>query len=147
LHGLLTELRGSDLRFSTEEPGDFLERSAKRSLDAATIALIEEWVEGWVVRLLLAALSLQEGASPVAMQAAQAVRHLRGLMAFLAVDVLASQPEDVQRFPIRTSIVDSSSRSPTRTSGDQHWSDEPGDPRGRPRPCPYRREDRPFLAR
>jgi LuxR family maltose regulon positive regulatory protein len=106
MRGQLTELRAEHLRFTVEETAAFFEQSASLSLDAATVALIETQAEGWAAGLRLAALSLRDGATPNGVLAAFEGRRLRGLMDFLADEVLAAQPEDVQRFLLHTSVVE-----------------------------------------
>ncbi|MGH2600281.1 MAG: LuxR C-terminal-related transcriptional regulator, partial [Dehalococcoidia bacterium] len=106
MHGQLTELRAEHLRFTAEETAAFFGQPARRPLDAATVALIEARAEGWAAGLRLAALSLQEGAALDGLLAAFEGRRLLGLMDFLADELLAAQPKDVQRFLLTTSIVE-----------------------------------------
>lgn len=104
--GQLTELRAANLRFTSDETAAFFERSAGLALDAPTLALIEERADGWAAGLRLAALSLQENAAPETALAAFEGRRFSGLMEYVVDEVLAAQPEDVQRVLLRTSIVE-----------------------------------------
>lgn len=106
LHGQLTELRAKHLRFSSEETILFFEQCAKLQLDADTIALIEERVDGWAAGLRITALSLQDKTEPADTLSALEGRRLRGLMDYLVDEVLANHPEDVRRFLLRSSIVE-----------------------------------------
>ena len=55
----LTEVRTSDLRFTSDEASEFLRRSMGLDLSAEDAALLESRTEGWIAGLQLAALSLQ----------------------------------------------------------------------------------------
>ena len=56
--GQLTELRASDLRFTSEEAAAFLNGSMGLTLTASDVARLEARTEGWIAGLQLAALSL-----------------------------------------------------------------------------------------
>lgn len=106
VHGQLTELRAANLRFTADETAAFFERSTKIPLDSDMIARIEQRAEGWPAGLRLAALTLEDGAQSESVLAALEGRRLRGLMEFLTEEVLASQPDDIRRVLLRTSIVE-----------------------------------------
>ncbi|MGD9893618.1 MAG: LuxR C-terminal-related transcriptional regulator, partial [Dehalococcoidia bacterium] len=106
MRGQLSEFRAPSLRFTAEETAVFFKQSTDVALDAATVARIEQRAEGWPAGLRLAALTLQEGATPDAVLAAFEGRRLRGLMQFLMEEVLAVQPADLRQFLLRTSIVE-----------------------------------------
>jgi LuxR family maltose regulon positive regulatory protein len=57
--GQLTELRATDLRFSSSEAAEFLNQVMGLDLSAEGIAALEPLTEGWVVGLQLAAISMQ----------------------------------------------------------------------------------------
>lgn len=57
--GQLTELHATDLRFSPDEVGVFLNQSIGLSLATGQIAALEKRTEGWATDLQLAALSLR----------------------------------------------------------------------------------------
>jgi LuxR family maltose regulon positive regulatory protein len=57
--GQLTELRATDLRFSSSEAAEFLNQVMGLDLSAEDIAALETRTEGWIAGLQLAALALQ----------------------------------------------------------------------------------------
>src|SRR5207302_1909949 len=57
--GYLTELRGSDLRFTLEETESFLTRMLGSEAARETAGALDERTEGWIAVLRLAALSLR----------------------------------------------------------------------------------------
>src|SRR5215467_7386317 len=57
--GQLTEVRATDLRFTSSEAAAFLNQSMGLNLSAQDIAALERRTEGWIAGLHLAALSLQ----------------------------------------------------------------------------------------
>ncbi len=105
-HGQLTEIRQGDLRLSTEETAGFLNESMGLQLSPADVALLETRTEGWIAGLQLAALSLQ-GRDPSSR--AEFIAGFSGryhfLLDYLTDEVLARQPETIQTFMLRTSIL------------------------------------------
>jgi LuxR family maltose regulon positive regulatory protein len=104
--GKMTEVRSVDLRLSLEEAQTFLERTTGRELDPETIRLLEDKTEGWIVGLRLAALSLRTLSDDGSF-----VRRFNGtssvlIVEYLANEVLAQQPPEIQNFALRTSLVD-----------------------------------------
>jgi LuxR family maltose regulon positive regulatory protein len=73
-------------------------------LKAEAIATLEQRTEGWIVGLQLAALSLQGRADIAEFLAAFSGSH-RYVLDYLSEEVLARQPEPVQQFLLRTSIL------------------------------------------
>jgi len=57
--GQLTELRATDLRFSSSESAEFLNQVMCLDLSEEDIAALETRTEGWIAGLQLAAISLQ----------------------------------------------------------------------------------------
>jgi ATP/maltotriose-dependent transcriptional regulator MalT len=57
--GQLTELRASDLRFTSSAAAEFLNRVMGLALSTDDIAALEDRTEGWIAGLQLAALALQ----------------------------------------------------------------------------------------
>ncbi|HSR29018.1 MAG TPA: AAA family ATPase, partial [Anaerolineae bacterium] len=57
--GQLTEVRATDLRFTTSEAAEFLNQAMGLALSADDIAALERRTEGWIAGLQLAALALQ----------------------------------------------------------------------------------------
>ncbi len=103
--GQLTELRAADLRFTPVEAGEFLNAAMGNSLPAEHVAALEQRTEGWIAGLQLAALSMQ-GQRDVAgfVQALTGSHHY--VLDYLVEEVLQQQPEAIQTFLLRTSILD-----------------------------------------
>jgi LuxR family transcriptional regulator, maltose regulon positive regulatory protein len=103
--GQLTELRATDLRFTPAEAAAFLNQVMGLTLSAEDIAALERRTEGWIAGLQLAALSLQ--GQP---DATSLIRSFTGshhfVLDYLLEEVLGRQPESVQMFLLRTSILD-----------------------------------------
>jgi len=58
-NGQLTEIRATDLRLTTNEAGAFLNNIMGMKLSAQEVAVLDVRTEGWIARLLLAALSTE----------------------------------------------------------------------------------------
>ena len=103
--GQLTELRGADLRFTPSEAAGFLNQVMGLNLAADDIAALENRTEGWIAGLQLAALSLRGRADVAGFIASFAGSH-HFVLDYLVEEVLGRQPEPVQAFLLRTSILD-----------------------------------------
>jgi len=103
--GELTELRASDLRFSPDEAADFLGRVMGLELSAQDIAALDSRTEGWIAGLQLAALTMQ-GQKDIAGFIHTFTGSHRFVLDYLAEEVLCHQPEAIQVFLLRTSILD-----------------------------------------
>jgi ATP/maltotriose-dependent transcriptional regulator MalT len=103
--GYLTELRATDLRFTPSEAAAFLTQVMGLHLSAEDVAALETRTEGWIAGLQLAALSLQGQ-----QDAASFIRSFTGshhfVLDYLVEEVLHQQPEHIQAFLLRTSILD-----------------------------------------
>jgi LuxR family maltose regulon positive regulatory protein len=101
----LTELRAADLRFTTSEAAEFLNPVMGFNLSEENIAALETRTEGWVAGLQLAALSMQ-GRSDAAgfIQSFTGSHHF--VLDYLLEEVLERQPEEIQKFLLRTSILE-----------------------------------------
>jgi LuxR family transcriptional regulator, maltose regulon positive regulatory protein len=108
--GYLTELRAADLRFTPAEAAAFLTQVMGLHLSAEDIAALETRTEGWIAGLQFAALSLQGQ-----QDAASFIRSFTGshhfVLDYLLEEVLGQQPESIQHFLLRTSILDRMSGS------------------------------------
>ncbi len=111
--GQLVELRAADLRFAPVEAAEFLNRAMGLELPAEDVAALEARTEGWIAGLQLAALALQgtpptSGAASVdrARFVASFTGGHRFVLDYLLQEVLEGQPQDVQTFLLRTSILD-----------------------------------------
>ncbi|HEY0602831.1 MAG TPA: LuxR C-terminal-related transcriptional regulator [Herpetosiphonaceae bacterium] len=103
--GQLTELRASDLRFTTAEAAAFLKEVMGLDLSAEDVGALESRTEGWIAGLQLAALSMHGRAD-----IGQFVRAFAGdnryIVDYLVAEVLQGQPETVRSFLLQTSILD-----------------------------------------
>jgi LuxR family transcriptional regulator, maltose regulon positive regulatory protein len=103
--GQLTEVRAADLRFTPAEAAAFLDQVMGLTLSAEDIAALERRTEGWIAGLQLAALSLQ--GQP---DASSFIRSFTGshhfVLDYLLEEVLGQQPEHIQAFLLRTSILE-----------------------------------------
>jgi LuxR family maltose regulon positive regulatory protein len=103
--GQLTELRAADLRFTPAEAAAFLTRGMGLPLSAEDIAALEARTEGWIAGLQLAALSLQGQEDPTRFIQSFTGSH-QFVLDYLVEEVLARQPEHIQMFMLRTSILE-----------------------------------------
>lgn len=103
--GQMTELRAADLRFTPAETTEFLNRVMGLGLAAEDIAALETRTEGWIAGLQLAAISMR-GLD----DASGFIRSFTGshgfVLDYLVEEVLERQPENVQTFLLRTSILE-----------------------------------------
>ncbi len=101
----LTELRAADLRFSSAEAAQFLNQVMGLDLSAEDVAVLEDRTEGWIAGLQLAAISLQGRKDT-----SQLIRSFSGshrlVLDYLIEEVLEQQPERLQNFLLKTSILD-----------------------------------------
>ncbi len=108
VRGQLTELTALDLRFTTAEIAEFLNRVMRLDLSRDDLAVLEDRTEGWVAALHLAALALRSGDSGYGRRAALVQRIGGGhryIVDYLANEVLRRQPPDVQHFLLHTAIL------------------------------------------
>ncbi len=101
----LTELRAVDLRFTPAEAAAFLNQGMGLSLSAKDVAALETRTEGWIAGLQLAAISMQGQQDPTHfIQSFTGSHHF--VLDYLVEEVLHQQPERIQTFLLRTSILD-----------------------------------------
>lgn len=108
--GQLAELRAADLRFTLAEAAGFLNQVMGLNLSTEDIAALENRTEGWIAGLQLAALALQ---GTIATRGHQDTTSFiqsftgshRFVMDYLVEEVLHQQPEGIQTFLLRTSIL------------------------------------------
>ncbi|MFZ3130594.1 MAG: hypothetical protein WA125_05685, partial [Desulfosporosinus sp.] len=107
VRGQLTELRASDLSFTPTETDRFLNQVMGLDLSPEDIAVLDTRTEGWIAGLQLAAISMQ---GRQAQDFAGFIKSFNGshyfVMDYLTEEVLQRQPESVQTFLLRTSILD-----------------------------------------
>ncbi len=100
----LTELRAADLRFTPSEAAVFLNHGMKLNLSIEDISALETRTEGWITGLQLAAISMQGQDTSSFIQSFTGSH--RFVLDYLVEEVLMQQPENVQEFLLRTSILD-----------------------------------------
>jgi LuxR family transcriptional regulator, maltose regulon positive regulatory protein len=103
--GLLTELRAADLRFTLVEAAEFLIQGMGLTLAPEDIAALETRTEGWIAGLQMAALSMQ-GVSDATRFIESFTGSHRFVLDYLMEEVLGRQPENMQSFLLRTSILE-----------------------------------------
>ena len=115
VRGELAEVRAADLAFSLSEVAEFLHTSRSAPAAAVVAESLAEWTEGWAAGIQLATLALGSTAvSPAAPPTAEALavvragaaRSRRHVFEYLAEEVLAHQPTDVQDFLLDTSVLE-----------------------------------------
>jgi len=103
--GQMTELRAADLRFTPAEAAAFLTQVMGLHLSADDITALDARTEGWIAGLQLAALSLQGHHD-----ATRFIQSFTGshqfVLDYLVEEVLHQQPERIQTFLLRTSILE-----------------------------------------
>ena len=109
--GQLTELRAADLRFTSSEAAEFLNRVMGLLLSTDDIAALEARTEGWIAGLQLAAVALQEttsmrGHKDVSGFIQSFTGSHRFVLDYLVEEVLERQPESIQTFLLQTAILD-----------------------------------------
>ncbi len=103
--GQCMELRAADLRFTNNETAEYFNRFMKLELSQQDIDALETRTEGWVVGLQMAAISL-EGLQDTESFIQSFTGSHRFVMDYLLEEVLSRQPEDIQAFLQKTSILD-----------------------------------------
>lgn len=121
----LLEIRAADLRFNVEEASAFLayDSTLKQNLSTEDILLLNQRTEGWAVGLQLAMLWLKGHEN-----SAKALQDFSGsnrfVLEYLGEEVLARQPEMVQTFLLKTSILDRFSLNLANTLTGLEWGME-----------------------
>jgi LuxR family maltose regulon positive regulatory protein len=103
--GLLTEIRASDLRFTTRETGIFLNEMMQLDLSADAIATLDQRTEGWIIGLQLAAISMQGRSDKDRFIADFSGSH-HFILEYLTEEVVDLLPESLRRFALQTAILD-----------------------------------------
>src|SRR5262249_32212845 len=102
--GRLREVRAADLRFAEAETSVFLNDRMGLGLSPEDLASLGARTEGWITGLQLAAIGIKGRGD-----AGEFVRAFadddRYALDYLAEEVLNHQPEPVQRFLLRTSVL------------------------------------------
>ena len=103
--GHLTEIRATDLRFTSTETAEFLNRVMGLNLSAVDIAALETRTEGWIAGLQLAAISLQ-GHKDASRFIASFSGSNRLVLDYLIEEILDQQPDNVRSFLLQTATCD-----------------------------------------
>ena len=103
--GQLTELRAGDLRFTREETVEFLNRLMGLNLSVPDIQVLADHTEGWIAGLQMAAVSLQ-GRRDTSAFIKSFTGSNRYILDYLVEEVISRQPETIQQFLLKTSILD-----------------------------------------
>lgn len=104
VRGHLTELRMADLGFRSEEARTLLQQVLGSALSGAEVTALQQRTEGWAAGLHLAALSLRQQDNRVAWIAAWTGSQ-RYLLDYVQEEILAQQPDDLQRFLLQTAVL------------------------------------------
>ena len=101
----MVEVRLADLRFSSQETEEFLNKITGLKLNREELSLLETSTEGWAAGLQMAALSLQDREDPGTF-----IRSFSGenryILDFLFEEVFQRQPAEIQSFLLQTSILE-----------------------------------------
>jgi LuxR family maltose regulon positive regulatory protein len=103
--GQLSELRAADLRFSSQEAGEFLRLLLNTQIADGDAAALAQSTEGWVAGLQLAALSLTNRPDVATFVASFSGSH-EYIVDYLTDEVLDQQPARVRAFLLQTSILE-----------------------------------------
>lgn len=103
--GQMSELRLADMRFTQAEAAAFFAQAMDLNLAGPDVAALLARTEGWVAGLQLAALSLQGQRDSAGFIRSFAGSH-RFVIDYLVEEVLERQPAVMQRFLLRTAILD-----------------------------------------
>ena len=103
--GELFELRIKDLRFTKGEISVFLNKQMDLDLSENNLSALETRTEGWITGLQLAAISMQGNKDTAGFINSFTGSH-RFILDYLIEEVLNQQPEYLQSFLLRTSILE-----------------------------------------
>jgi len=102
--GELNELRQDDLRFTTGEAADFLNRIKGLQLTDNQVGALVTRTEGWISGLEMAASSIQ-GNESISAFIQSFTSSNRYIFDYLIEEILNRQPENIQEFLLGTSIL------------------------------------------
>jgi LuxR family maltose regulon positive regulatory protein len=104
VRGQLTELRATDLRFTSSEATVFLTQVMGLNLSKDDISILENRTEGWIAGLQLAAISMQGSKDAAGFIKSFTGSH-RFVLDYLIEEVLEQQSESVQIFLLQTAVL------------------------------------------
>ncbi len=100
----IVELHGQDLGFVSAEVEAFVHEMGL-PLDSEAIRLLEERTEGWIAGIQLVTLALRGHADAARVLRTTGLTH-RFLLDYVREEILMPQPPEMQRFLLRTSILE-----------------------------------------
>ena len=100
----LIELRATDLRFTSPEAAEFLNKVMGLDLSAEDVTALETRTEGWIAGLQLAAISIQGHEDATSLIKSFTGSH-RLVLDYLIEEVLNQQSESIQSFLLQTAIL------------------------------------------
>jgi LuxR family transcriptional regulator, maltose regulon positive regulatory protein len=103
--GQLLEVRMEHLRFSIQEAGSFLKKSAGVQMSEGDVEALTNRTEGWIAGLQMAAISLHGRQDVSAFVAAFAGSH-RFVFDYLLEQALSRQTPEVRQFLLKTSVLE-----------------------------------------
>jgi LuxR family maltose regulon positive regulatory protein len=103
--GQMVELRVADLSFTEPEAAQFLNDVMGLRLDAGSVAVLQERTEGWIAGLQMAALSMRSRKDVSGFITGFSGTN-RYILDYLLEEVLTSQPPEIRRFLLYTSILE-----------------------------------------
>lgn len=101
----ISEIKVSDLNFTLAETDSFLNQTMRLGLKSADVTALEHRTEGWIVGLMTAALSIRDHGDVHKLAANFSGDNWR-IVDYLIEEVVNRQPEAIQKFLLRTSILD-----------------------------------------
>lgn len=103
--GQCIEFRAADLQFTPAEAAEFLNQGMGLNLSDEDVAALETRTEGWIAGLQMAAISMK-GIQDVEGFIQSFTGSHRFVMDYLLEEVLSQQPENIQLFLQKTSVLD-----------------------------------------
>jgi LuxR family maltose regulon positive regulatory protein len=103
--GEMLELRMADLRFTSQEAADFLNRTMGLKVSLEDVSRITQRTEGWIAGLQMAALSMQNMTDVSGFISAFTGSH-HYIFDYLLDEILGKQSPEIHRFLLYTSILD-----------------------------------------
>jgi LuxR family maltose regulon positive regulatory protein len=109
--GEMTELRATDLRFTPQETGAFLNEAMGLEVSAGDVDALSTRTEGWIAGLQMAAISMRgrrqaEGEGGLSSFVQAFTGSHRFILDYLVEEVLSQQPAAIQEFLLKTSILE-----------------------------------------
>ena len=101
----VVEIRRQDLRFTLDEVREYIQQALPQAIDEDIVAVLHDKTEGWVTGLVLAILSSRHAPDSDEFLSDLAPNE-RFAMDYLMDEVLSRQPQAIQDFLLKTSLLD-----------------------------------------